>query len=149
LLIFSGRRFILGETKGIEKLSYYATSIGLIYLIIGLLSGFCLVYILVRKGAIPGTLISAHSHFLCMSMLILIVGLGMKNWAREIAEKKISFSGGRLTAARISLALLALGAIMAFVFFSVKAQLLGLIGDIIYFIGFLMVSIGWITGGKT
>ncbi|MFQ5759051.1 MAG: hypothetical protein ACE5IF_05185, partial [Candidatus Bathyarchaeia archaeon] len=137
----------LSESKNVECLSYYTTSIGLIYVVIGLLSGFYLVYLLMTTGSIPSMLVSAHSHFLCMSILILIVGLAMTNWARLIAEKKVTLSGGQLRSAQASVGLLALGDIIAFIAYSAQMPQPGLIGDILYFIGFLMVAVGWILGG--
>ena len=136
------------EAKNVERLSYYTTGIALIYLVIGLLSGFWLVYIKATEDSIPDLVVSAHSHFLCMSIIILIVGLAMKNWAREIKEGKFDLSRGRLRSAQASITLLALGNIITFAFLSVEMPKPALVGDILFFIGFLMVAIGWILGGR-
>ena len=136
------------EAKSIEKLSYYTTSIGLIYVVIGILGGFYLVYTLISGGSPPSMMISAHSHFLCMSTLILIVGIAMRNWATEIENGRFILSGALLRAAQISVALLALGNIITFIFYSLQSPEPGLIGDIIYFLGFLIVALGWIIGGR-
>jgi len=138
----------LSEAKDVERLSFYTTSIALIYIVIGLLSGFGLVYILMTTHSIPSMVVSAHSHFLCMSILILIVGLAMKSWAREIEEKKITLSGGKLRSAQASVVLLALGDVIAFISYLAQIPQPGLIGDILYFIGFLMVAVGWILGRR-
>jgi len=113
-----------------------------------LLSGFGLVYILMTTGSIPSMMTSAHSHFLCMSTLILIVGLAMKNWAREIEAKRVALSSGQLRSAQASVALLALGAIITFISSLARMPQPSLIGYILYFIGFLMVAVGWILGGR-
>jgi len=138
----------LSEAKDVERLSFYTTSIALIYIVIGLLSGFGLVYILMTTHSIPSMVVSAHSHFLCMSILILIVGLAMKSWAREVEEKKITLSGGKLRSAQASVVLLALGDVIAFISYLAQIPQPGLIGDILYFIGFLMVAVGWILGRR-
>lgn len=138
----------LSEAKSVECLSYYTTSIGLIYVVIGLLSGFYLVYLNMINASIPSLLTAAHGHFLCMSILILIVGLAMTNWARGISEKRFTLSGGQLRSAQASVVLLALGDIMALIFYSAQMPEPGLIGDILYFIGFLMVALGWILGAR-
>jgi len=138
----------LSEAKDVDCLSFYTTTIGLIYVVIGLISGFGLVYNLMTTGRIPSMITSAHSHFLCMSTLILIVGLAMKNWAREIEAKRIALTGGQLKSAKASVALLAVGNIIAFVSYLAQMPQPGLIGDILYFIGFLMVALGWILGGR-
>ena len=138
----------MSEAKDVERLSFYTTSIALIYIVIGLLSGFGLVYILMTTHSIPSMVVSAHSHFLCMSILILIVGLAMKSWAREIEEKKITLSGGKLRSAQASVVLLALGDVIAFISYLAQIPQPGLIGDILYFIGFLMVAVGWILGRR-
>jgi len=83
-----------------------------------------------------------------MSTLILIVGLAMKNWAREIQEKRMALTSGQLKTAKASVVLLALGNIIAFVSYLAQMPPPGLIGDILYFIGFLMVALGWILGGR-
>lgn len=138
----------MGEAKSVECLSYYATSIGLLYVVIGLLSGFYLGYVKVTEESIPSTMISGHSHFLCLSILILIVGLAMRNWAREIEDKKFTLTGGQFRSAQASVVLMASGAIITFVsYFAVMWQLV-LFGDILYFIGFLVVALGWILGGR-
>ena len=138
----------MSEAKDVERLSFYTTSIALIYIVIGLLSGFGLVYILMTTHSIPSMVVSAHSHFLCMSILILIVGLAMKSWAREVEEKKITLSGGKLRSAQASVVLLALGDVIAFISYLAQIPQPGLIGDILYFIGFLMVAVGWILGRR-
>ena len=137
----------MSEAKSVESLSYYTTSVGLVYVVIGLLSEFGMVYVQVTGGSISGT-ISAHNHFLCMSILILIVGLAMKNWAREIREGRFTISGGQLKSAEASAFMLALGAIIAFIFHLAQISLLMGVGDVIFFVGFLMVAIGWIMGGR-
>jgi len=83
-----------------------------------------------------------------MSILILIVGLAMANWARGISEKRFTLSGGQLRSAQASVVLLALGAIIAFISNSAQMREPGLIGHILYFVGFLMVAVGWILGGR-
>ena len=93
----------MGEAKNMACLSYYSTSIGLIYVVIGLLSGFGLVYIIVTGNKPESMMVSAHSHFICMSTLILIVGFAMKNWSREIEEKKVALSMASLKVHKHSL----------------------------------------------
>jgi len=124
------------------------TSIGLIYVVIGLLDGFYLAYLDMTTGEIPSMLVSANSHFLCMSIIILIAALAMVNWAKAISEGKFTLTSGQLRSAQASVVLLALGAIIALIFYSAQMPELGLIGDILYFVGFLMVALGWILGGR-
>lgn len=134
----------LDEAKKIDRLSGYTTNIGLIYIVIELLSGFSLVYSLMRTGSAPSMMISAHSHFLCMSIIILIVGLSMKHWARDLEDEKYILIGAQLISAKISVVLLALENIRAFISYSAQMPQPGLIGDILYFAVFLIVAIGWI-----
>jgi hypothetical protein len=136
------------EAKKIEAISYYTISISLVYILIGLLSGFFLVYMIMSGSSIPGLMTSAHSHFLCMSTITLIIGVAMNSWASQIREERFSLTGGFYRAAQVSIILLALGNIMAFVFYLAQMTLPGLIGDILYFIGFLMAAMGWIMGGR-
>jgi hypothetical protein len=138
----------LSESKDVECLSYYATSIGLIYVVIGLLSGFYIGYIHMTTESVPSAMLSGHSHFLCMSTLILIVGLAMRNWAREIEDKRVGLSGGQLRSAQASVILLALGSIITFFSYLADMAELVLLGDIFYFIGFLIVAVGWILGSR-
>lgn len=138
----------MSEAKSVDCLSYYAIIIGLIYVAIGLLNGFNLVYILMTSESLPRGMASAHSHFLCMSILILVVGLGMRNWARDIEDKRITSSRRDVRYAQTSVFLLALGAILPSFSSFVQLPPLTLIGYILYFIGFLMVSVGWILGGR-
>jgi len=136
------------EAKNVERLSYYTLSIALVYIVIGLLSGFGLAYIKATKDSIPDLIVSAHSHFLCMSILILLVGLAMKNWAREIELGKLFVTTNQLKSAQASVVLLAVGAIITFVLLCGEMREPALIGDILFFIGFFMVAIGWILGGR-
>lgn len=138
----------MSESKNVECLSYYATSVGLIYVVIGLLYGFYLGYMHMTADSVPNTMLSAHSHFLCMSTLILIVGLAMRNWAREIEDKRVALSGGQLRSAQASVILLAIGAVITFISYPAQMPELVLFGDALYFIGFLMVALGWILGGR-
>ena len=136
----------MSEAKKVEKLSYYAISIGLIYIVIGLLDGFWMVSLLMAEKSIPGLITSSHGHFLCMSTIILIIGVAMASWARLIRDGRAILTGGQLRSAQASIALLAIGNIVTFVSYSAQMIVPGLIGDIIYFVGFVMVTIGWILG---
>lgn len=138
----------MSDVESVERLSFFATSIGLIFVVIGLLNGFGLVYMLMTKGSIPGMMVSAHSHFLCMSTIILVAGLAMRNWAREIDRTKTALKRSHLGSAKSSVALLVIGNMVAFIFYSANTPKPGLIGDILYFIGFLIVAVGWIIGGR-
>ena len=134
--------------KNVERLAYYTTSIGLLYVVLGMLSGLYLGYMIAAGNLIPDYMSSAHSHILCLGILILVVGLAMKSWARETREKKIVLTSGRLKSAQVSVFLLALGTIVAFISDLTQMSLSALTGYILFFIGFLMVTIGWISGGK-
>jgi len=75
----------------------------------------------------------------------------MSSWARYVAEKRFSLTGGLMMSAQASVALLALGAIINFLsaFLEMsEAGLIGLIGYVLYIIGFLIVAVGWIMGGS-
>ena len=136
------------EVRRVECLSYYATSVGLIYVVIGLLSGFYLGYVKVTLESIPSAMVSGHSHFLCLSILILVVGFAMRNWAREIEDKRFSLTEGQFRSAQVSVVLLALGAIITFIAHFAEMWQLVMLGDLLYFIGFLVVALGWILGGR-
>ncbi len=62
----------MSEIRDVEKLSYYTTSIGLIYTVIGLLSGFGLVYILMSGGQYTENDRFSIQLLFCMNILILI-----------------------------------------------------------------------------
>ena len=139
------------EAKRVERLSNYTTSIGLIYVVIGLLCGFYLVYLRVNEIDAPAMLSPAHGHFLCLSTLIVIIGVAMSGWARYIAEKRFSLTDGLMMSAQASVALLALGAIITFLsafLETPEAGMITLLGYVLYFIGFLVVAVGWIMGGS-
>jgi len=136
----------LTTAKRVMWFSYYTTGIGLVYVVIGLVSGFCLGYVQSTQENIASMLISAHAHFLCMSILILFVGLAMKNWAREIEEKRVTASSVQLKSAITSVILLLVGAIVTFISYLIPVWQLILIGNLLYFIGFFMVAVGWILG---
>ncbi len=136
----------LTVAKRVLRLSYYTTGIGLVYVVIGLVSGFYLGYVQSTQENIASMFISAHAHFLCMSILILFVGLAMKNWAREIEEKRVAASSIQLRSAEASVTLLLLGAIVTFISHLIPVSHLILIGNLLYFIGFFMVAVGWILG---
>ncbi len=125
----------------VKSASYYAISIGLIYILIGLISGFGMIFIAVAgDGYLPDSIVSAHSHFICMSILILIVGLIMKSWAYEIEEKWRK----RLGSMKASVILLSLGAITVFIFLFIQVPEPALIGYILFLIGFFMLAINWL-----
>ena len=139
------------EAKSVERLSHYATSIGLIYVLIGLLSSLYLAYLQVYEMDVPAMLEPANESLLCLSIIILIVGVAMSGWARYVAEKRFSLTGGLMMSAQASVALLALGAITNFLsaFLEIpEAGLIGLVGYALYIIGFLVVTVGWIIGGS-
>lgn len=136
------------DEKSVKKLADYAVSVGLIYIVIGLLSGFYLVYLTMQGGEIPSLVGSAHSHFLCMSILIIIVGLLMHKWSEEIKEKKVTLTTGKLRSAQTSVFLIALGAILTFVFLSAQMAKAAVIGYILYFIGLLTIAFGYVIGSK-
>ena len=136
------------EAKSVERLSHYMTSIGLIYVVIGLLGGLYLAY---PQVDVLAMLEPALDSFLCLSIIILIVGVAMSGWARYVAEKRFSLTGGLMMSAQASVALLALGAIISFLsaFLEIpEAGLIGLVGYVLYIIGFLVVAVGWIMGGS-
>ncbi len=135
------------DWKDVEKLSHFASSIGLVYIVIGLLSSFGMVYLEMSGEEIPKMVGSAHSHFFCMSTLILILGLGMHNWASKVKEGDIALDGGSLKSAQVAVAFLALGALISFVFLSMQLPQIAMVGYILYTLGFLIVSFGWISSG--
>ena len=139
------------EAKSVERLSHYATSIGLIYLLIGLLSNLYLTYLQVNQLVVPAVLKPANDSLLFLSIIILIVGVGMTGWARYVAEKRFSLSGSLMKSAQVSVALMALGAIINFLLVVLEmseAGLIGLVGQVLFIIGFLVVVLGWIIGGS-
>ena len=137
------------DEKSVERLAYYTTSIGLLYILLGLLSGFYMIYMILTGVTIPSSVSSAHSHLICLSILILIVGLAMKNWARDVKEKRFNLTESRLKSAQASVFLLALGTILVFICEWIQMSQPALVGYVLFLIGFLMVAIGWISGGKT
>jgi len=134
----------LSEVQKIGRLAYIATSIGLVYILVGLFFGFYLAF----AGEAPRLLISSHSHLLCMSTIIVVVGVMMKHWERELELKKFTLKPFQLRSAQVSVILLALGAIVAFISFASYIMLGGIIGYVLYFIGILMVTIGYILGSR-
>lgn len=84
------------DAKNVEKLAHIASSIALIYIIIALIGGFGMVYLKETEDTLKDYVVSAHSHFLCMSILILIIGIAMSNWARDLEVGKYTLTGGQL-----------------------------------------------------
>ena len=136
------------EAKDVRKMGHFWVTIGLIYLVIDLIVGIWIFYRDINGEVIEVHIVSAFNRFLYMSIIITIIGALGTLWSVGIGSGIHKITNGQFRSAQASGVLLSLGAILTFILESVEVEEGALFGYILFFIGLLMVAIGFTMFGR-
>jgi hypothetical protein len=131
------------EEKDVRNMGHFWSSIGLFYLVIALIVGIWIFYQDVNNVIVEKHITSAFNHLLYMSIIIMIIGVMGVLWSVGIGKGIHKISNSKFRSAQASGVLLALGAILTFIMESIEIEWGALFGYVLFFIGLLMVAIGF------
>ena len=135
------------EAKEIRRLGHGLVNIGLIYLVIALIVGIWIFYQDINDEIVEVYIASAFTRFLYMSIIITIIGAMINLWSIGTDRGIYRVTNGQLRSAQISGVLLTLGAILTLVLGSMEVEKGALFGYVLFFIGVLMVALGYTMAG--
>lgn len=136
------------EAKDVRKMGHSMISIGLIFLMISMIVGIWIFYKDINDEIVEAHIVSAFNRFLYMNIIMIIIGVLGTLWSIGVEKGIHEITNGQLRSAQTSGVLLSIGTISTFVFGSAEVEEGALFGYVLFFIGLVMVAMGFIVFGK-